>query len=834
MTHSSEKLKTYQKKRDFEKTPEPRGGEKIKAGRRFVIQKHDARRLHYDFRIEHEGVMLSWAVTKGPSLDPADKRLAVRTEDHPISYNIFEGVIPSGYGAGTVMIWDQGSYEPKEDISKGLEKGSLKLTLHGDRLKGGWALVLMKSASKKGRENWLLIKENDAEANREMDALETWSDSASTGRTLNEIAENVQKPSDTKPSQKKESHKSAKKSEGKHNLPNFITPQLAVLADAPPSGDTWLHELKYDGYRIQALLAGNQVRLMTRNENDFTERYGPIVKSLQSLGLENTVLDGELVALNKDGRSDFSAMQNGELTNLVYYVFDFLRYEGKDLTSEPLVERKKKLRKALADTGDTIRYSEHIRGSGESVIQNACKMSLEGIVSKRAKSAYKSGRQKSWIKSKCIGRDEFVIGGYRKSDKRGRPFASLLVGEYSGDELVYRGRVGTGFTEETMEDLSSLMKPLSRKTPPFQSVPSDAKRGAVWLTPKLVAELNYGSLTGSGLLRHPSFLGLREDKTAKEVQSVPKVDTESPEVTRQPLPDTITVGDIRISSANRVVFPSVGIQKGEIARWYDDVAPRLLEFAKGRPASLLRCPSGLEDDCFFQKHAGSLPKEIDIVKISEKSGAKKDYINLKSKSALIAAAQMGMIEIHLWGSQSDKVEKPNRLVMDLDPDEAVSFQAVKDAAIEIGDVMESAGLSTFPLLTGGKGIHVIAPLERRQTWDELGAVSKGIARAMAKASPEKYIATASKSKRKGKIFIDWLRNRRGATAIAPYSLRARRSAPIATPVSWKELSEIESAAEFNLTNIHDRLTTLKQDPWKGRSETRQSLAKSIIEMFEEN
>ncbi|WP_035595736.1 DNA ligase D [Hyphomonas polymorpha] len=801
-------LEEYISKRNFSETPEPAGAEQpASPGRRYVVQKHAARRLHFDFRLEHEGVLLSWAVTRGPSLDPADKRLAVRTEDHPVAYGTFEGVIPSGYGAGTVLLWDEGSWIPDGDVDEAVKKGVLKFQIQGQRLRGGWALVRMKPKRRSDRENWLLIKEKDAEASTDKDPVAIWSESVASGLDLEGIAKGKS-----------------------HALPEFIPPQLAVAVDTPPEGPDWVHEIKHDGYRIQALIQGKTVRLMTRNGHDWTQRYPPVARALSALGLPSAVLDGELVALNDAGRSDFSQLSNGAAERLTYFVFDLLEFDGASLREKPLHVRKKKLRAILPSDGVTVRFSEDLQGDGAQIARAACRMDLEGIVSKRRGALYRPGRHSSWQKSKCIGRDEFVIGGYRRSDKKGRPFASLLLGEYEGDQLIYRGRVGTGFTDTAMEQLAGRMEGLRRTKSPFSNIPSEARRDAVWLEPRLVAEVTYPEQTAAGLLRHSSFMGLREDKMAKEVGRQP-----APRSKKAPLPgatakDTLEIEGVSVTHATRIVFPNAGLTKGEVARWYDLAAPRIIPWLSNRPVSLFRCPDGISGECFFQKHAGHLPDKIRRVSIREKSGSKADYLLINDKAGLLQAAQMGMIELHGWAARADRLDRPDRMIFDLDPDPSVSFDQVKGAAEDIRQLLDQVGLASFPMVTGGKGVHVMVPLMRRHGWDDVGSVSRGIARSLAQAAPERFIATASLEKRKGRIFIDWLRNRRGATAIVPYSLRARTSAAIAAPVTWKELATLPASDVFTPELAPSRL---KEDPWKDIAGHRQALTSSMITVFSE-
>ena len=744
----------------------------------------------------------------------------MRTEDHPLDYGSFEGVIPDGYGAGTVMLWDQGEWEPREDPHEGLKKGSLKFNLKGERLKGGWALVLMKNNSTRDKQNWLLIKEKDDEADRKSDPRKTWQTSVTSDRDFEEIEE-AAAGGDADILGEDEAP----------DFPGFVEPQLAKLRDDPPSGDEWLHELKFDGYRIQALIAGHQVRLITRNGKDWTDRYPAVAKALAALEVETAAIDGELVALDERGHSHFASLQaatKGEAeATLAFYAFDLLSRDGKDLRKKPLTERKAALREIIPADSEIVRFSDHIEGKGDDVIGKACGMGLEGIISKKAASKYVSGRGSGWIKSKCVGRDEFVIGGYRKSDKKARPFASLLLGEFEDGKLHYRGRVGTGFDEATMDELSAAMTRLERKTSAFQGLPADARRGAVWLTPKLVAEIAYTERTPDGLLRHPSFQGLREDKEAKQVKTRREKETETVEDA-----DNGTVLSVRISHPDRVVYEEQGATKREIAEYLAEIAPRMLPHIKGHPVSLVRCPSGAGGKCFYQKHhTDSVPDAIDEVEIEEKDGETSGYLVLNSAEALVSAAQIGALELHIWGSRTDRLDRPDRLVLDLDPDEGLDFEDVKSAAFEVRDVLDAAGLQTFALLTGGKGIHVIAPLERRQGWDEVKSAARGLARKLSEADPDRYVAEMSKAKRKGRIFVDWLRNERGATAVCPYSLRARPGAPIATPVRWDELSGISSGHDYTLSTIRRRLSALKSDPWEGYDTVRQSISKSVLDVL---
>ncbi len=859
----ADSLSRYQSMRNFRETPEPRGKVAKRKGQSFVIQKHDATRLHYDFRLELDGVLLSWAVTRGPSLNPADKRLAVRTEDHPLQYGKFEGIIPSGYGEGTVILWDNGSWEPEEDPREGLKKGSLKFTLHGQRLKGSWALVRLKPrpGESRKRENWLLIKHRDKYASETVVAVEKWNKSVESKRTVEQMARatdaKTYRRAATRATKAKAKTASEEDAKLPKRAPTFVAPQLAQLQDAPPAGDEWLHEIKFDGYRIISVMHGGKIRMFTRNKLDWTARYQRTVNALAALKLGDATLDGELVAMGDNGTASFSLMQAaGEDASikLVYHVFDLLNEGGVDLRSLPLAERKARLSRLIGAGSEFIRYSDHIIGDGDQVSASACSLKLEGVISKRADSKYMSGRSAMWIKSKCISEDEFVIGGYRLSDKKGRAFRSLLVGEFDKGKLIYRGRVGTGFNDETFRTLLPRLEKTRRKASAFATVPAEAKRNVVWVEPKIVAQVAYLEATPDGHLRHPSYLGLREDKQAKDVAvgsssvsaasgSMGKTTVRKSRTKRFPKAAKATVAKTsrksspakvfgqRLTSPNKLLWPDAGITKLDLAKYLDEFAAHLLPFVKGRPLSIVRCPEGYQGECFFQKHHNpSTPDAIETVKIKEKKGGAEDYLIIRNKAGLVGAAQIGGLELHVWGSREDMIEKPERLVFDLDPDEGLDFSHVKKAALELRDILESVGLKSFPLLTGGKGIHVIAPIARTREWEEVKAFCKGLAQMVAKSSPDRYVAQASKAKRESRIFIDWLRNERGSTAIAPFSPRRRDNAPVATPVSWKELPKMDSGAAFTMKTIGHRLAKQKSDPWQGyATASRQSLKLAAIE-----
>ncbi|MGZ9810489.1 DNA ligase D [Pseudoroseicyclus sp. H15] len=808
-------LETYAKKRNFSVTPEPKA-ELVEAGAdqpAFVVQKHDATRLHYDFRLEWGGVLWSWAVTRGPSGDPSEKRLAVRTEDHPVAYGSFEGTIPEGeYGAGTVMLWDNGWWEPLHDPEKGLKEGKLHFCLHGARMQGGWALVKMRGnrAGDGKRENWLLIKEKDEHVSRTADALlNKHKTSVTTGRTMRAIA--AGKPV------------AAKEEEHSKPLPRFRKVQLATLEDAPPEGEDWQHEAKFDGYRCLMAIGKGGVKLYTRNGKDWTERFGDLCEPAAAIPCGAALIDGEVIA--GGGGGDFGALQKAlkEGGKLMFYAFDLLHLDGDDLTDAPLSKRRAALEGLLSPLPPRgpIRLSPVLEGDGAAALAAMCEAGGEGIVSKRIDAPYRGTRTKGWIKAKCIQRAELVIVGWAPSDKRGRAFASLLLGSYENGELVYRGRVGTGFDGETQEALMAAMRPLSGKTPPIEGELPPETRGAKWITPKLVAEIAYTEFTEEGRVRHGVFHGLREDKPAAQV-SASREATMSDDSEEK-------VGGVRISSAGRQVFPDAGVTKGDIARHYEKVADRMLGYAGDRPVSLLRLPDGLGGQQFFQKHAGKgFPSGVKDLPIKEKDGSTEDYIYVSTAAGLIGAAQMGTVEFHIWGAKRDNLEKPDRLVFDLDPDEGLGFEAVKAASFELREGLKEIGLPSVPMVSGGKGVHVIIPLRRTATWETVKAFSRAFATILAERHPDRYVATMSKAKRKGRIFIDWLRNERGSTAIAPYSLRARPGAPVAVPVTWEELDKLDAPNTFHPSDMKARLS----QPCPLSKVTAKSISAEVVEAME--
>ncbi len=804
---AKETLDAYNKKRDFKKTSEPAGGALKSAGDMFVVQKHAATRLHYDFRLEHDGVLLSWAVPQGPSYDPKIKRLAMRTENHPLEYGSFEGVIPKGeYGAGAVIIWDSGKVRWVADPHETMKKGELKFILDGERLKGEFHLVKIKPREGERGDPWLLFKsKNDDYAGAE-DPIAGALTSIVSGRTIEDVrADGGARLWTRKGEQEPRASKPPKW--------DFVEPMLATRVEEAPDGESWWHEIKYDGYRLLAAASGESVKLYTRNGLDWTGKFQSIADALAALKLKDVLIDGEVTVAQANGRTDFGALQrsleSGVAKGVTYFVFDMLADGPEDIRKLPLSERRVRLEKALASAKAPIRLSPVLHGDGPDVLAAFAERGFEGVLSKKANSRYASGRSKSWLKIKAVNEQEFVIIGYQPSAK-GRAFASLMLADHEDGKLVYRGNVGTGFNDKSLADISAKLATLTRAKPAL-SVPREAARGAKWVEPKLVAQVKFAELTSDGAVRHGVFLGLRGDKSAKDViaeAAAPAMKTR-----------------VRLTHPNKVLFPDAGVTKAELAAYLDLAADRMGPHLYGRPVSLVRAPDGVGHQTFFQKHAmKGMPDDIKTIPISESDGDEEHYLTLPDAQALVSCAQISALEFHLWGSRNDDLEHPDRLVFDLDPDEGLDFQIVKRAAFDIKALLDSADLPSFAMITGGKGVHIALNLKPRHDWDDVKGFAMSLAEQVAALDPKRFVANMSKAKRKGRIFIDYLRNGRGATAIAPYSPRARGSAPIAVPVSWSELKTIPSASAFKLRDMPARLAA--PDPWADYSKTSVLLTKA--------
>ena len=788
------RLDAYLRKRDFSRTSEPdTEGSPSALALRYSVQKHAARRLHFDLRLEWGGVLLSWAVTRGPSLRPDDKRLAVRTEDHPLSYLTFEGTIPEqNYGAGTVMLWDLGHWQPLDPVAAGLRKGHMRFVLHGRRLTGGWHLIRMKGGKTghAGRENWLLIKEDD-EAAHKRDPVARYRRAVGSRRTLPEIT------TDAKPH--------APPQRGK--LPRFQSVQLATLRESLPEGNDWWYELKFDGYRALVSLGQGGPRILTRNGHDWTKRFLPLVDAFDEIGCQRALIDGEIVA--GAGLQGFASLQQAIAAGgpFSFHAFDLLQLDGDDLTAQPAETRRAALERVFAQMPPLgpVALSPRIEGDAAAIFRAVCEAGGEGLIAKRRNAPYRGGRGTAWLKIKCQRREEFVILGWQPSASRARPFASLLLGTHVRGALTYAGKVGTGFGEQTMRDLGPALARLERKTAPAD-VPSGEVRGARWVTPRLVAEISYAERTDQGRLRHAVFHGLREDKPAPTItREIPTPDAEN-----RPM-----ITGIAITNADRVVFPGTDITKGDVAAYYAEIAATMLRYCKDRPISLLRLPEGLRGEVFFQRHAGKgFPKGLKIVEIAESDGKRAPYLYVSSATGLVAAAQMGTIEFHIWGARRDRLDRPDRMVFDLDPDKGLEWTDVTSAAADLRDLLADIGLPSWALVSGGKGVHVVAALKRTAEWETVKLFSRVVATLMARDAPKRFTAEMSKNKRKGRIFIDWLRNDRAATAVAPYSIRTREGAPVAVPVTWDELPRLSSAQAFDLKQARERAAAgfIRPDP----------------------
>ncbi len=831
-------LAEYNAKRDFAKTAEPAGKLADPGGRTFMVQRHDATRLHWDLRLEVDGVLKSWAVTKGPSLDPDIKRLAVQTEDHPLAYATFEGTIPKGeYGGGTVMLWDRGTWEPIPGKSaKDLAKGHLHFIVHGERMKGEWLLIRLKRKPGEKRDNWLLRKIADEYAQEGDVLVERELTSIASGRSMAEIAADKSgsfslegKKGDAFLAQMEKAAKrvgrvskpgKAKARTKPGKPPGFRAPQLATLVDAIPTGNGWLHEIKFDGYRALAACAGEKVAIYTRSGQDWTEKFAPLVRQLAALDLPPCLIDGEIVAFGGDGNPSFSALQSvlkrghgaqKDSDAMALFAFDLLELDGQDLAAFPTIERKERLEALLAHAVPPIQVADHVIGAGEKLYRAMCDAGQEGIIAKKIDAPYRNARSKAWVKVKCTRRQEFVVIGWKKSTAKARPFSSLLLAQNEDGKLVYKGNVGTGFGQDTMADLAARMKRLERKTPPAE-VDRLSSRGVTWLKPELVAEIAFAEFTADGNVRHGSFLGLRADKQADAVtperpEPAPSDDGEK---------EGKGKGATRISNRDRVIFPESGQTKGDLADYYARIAPLMLPFVGQRPLSLVRCPQGRAKKCFFQKHdSGSFGPHVHHVPIQEKDGGTEDYLYVDSADGFLACVQMGTIEFHGWGARVSDVELPDRMIFDLDPDEGLDFGDVKRAATDIRDRLADLGLTSFAMLSGGKGVHVVVPLTPGHSWEAHKDFSRRFSEALALAEPERFTATMSKAKRKGRIFIDWLRNQRGSTAVAPYSARARAGAPVAVPIEWGELAGFDDAHPYAIADAGQLLERARSKGLKG-------------------
>ncbi|MFN4140858.1 DNA ligase D [Aestuariivirga sp.] len=835
-------LRDYSAKRDFSKTAEPAPAPAPAPGpaarRRsrlsFVVQKHAARRLHFDLRLELDGVLKSWAVTRGPSLRPGVRRLAVQTEDHPMAYKEWEGVIPKGeYGGGTMIVWDRGHWIPEGDPHEGLKAGKLTFRLEGERLKGSWSLVRLKDEA--ARQNWLLIKRSDehALAAGETEPTERHMTSILSGKSNEDLETSNTLRADHKA---RASRSSAVKPSAvakvpgarKAMLPAFVEPSLAMSVAEPPTASGWLHEIKHDGYRIQARLDGGKVKLLTRKGLDWTKRFPAVADAVKTLAAKAALIDGEIIVQDEQGHSTFSGLQtdlkSGRQDRIVFYVFDLLYLDGADIRGAPLTERKRLLSEVLSQSPQhfALRYNDHLDQPGEDILAQACRLGLEGIVSKKCDMPYVSGRGEHWVKSKCMLRQEFVVVGFLPASDRKNAVGSLVLGYYEEGRLMHAGRAGTGYSVEESASLFKLLKPLAAEKPKFaNSVSRPAARDVVWIAPKVVAEIEYRGRTADGLVRQAAYVGLREDKPAAEVVLEPDPGHIPHRESRaRRAPSARAEPAFAFTHPERVLWPDAGVTKQDLGDYYSAIAGWVLPHVANRVLSLLRCPGGASEKCFFAKHAWmGLDKSISLAD----TGDEKPMMSVADLSGLLALVQANVLEIHVWGSRIGDLERPDRLIFDLDPGEGIGWEDIKSAAVEMRERLQRLGLRSFLKTSGGKGLHVTVPVEPALDWENAKAFTKAVAQQMAADAPGRYVATMAKNRRQGRIFIDYLRNGRGATAVAPYSTRARAGAPVAMPIDWSELDALPSASHYTLKRALERLSGSTPDPWKDMARLRQKL-----------
>ncbi|MFM0595301.1 DNA ligase D [Paraburkholderia dilworthii] len=936
----TDRLDLYTRKRRFDETPEPSGARvgRKKTARKsashkadqalsYVIQEHHARRLHYDFRLELNGTLLSWAVPKGPSLDPSVKRLAVHVEDHPVEYGSFEGEIPPGnYGAGTVIVWDRGTWEPlggAKEALRSYEAGKLKFKLDGDKLHGGWTLVRSHMRGSGDKEQWLLIKERDDEAREESeyDVLKAQpgsvlGDGASSrgerakaasrsratpkradrgaGKGLDDDTDKGSDKSSGRVSSKGAEKSSTSRSrarpdkkdrnnrpdivatrttqslrelaqspsiEGalKARLPATLKPQLATLIDSAPPGDAWSYEIKFDGYRILTRIDSTakaaKVKIFTRAGNDWTAKFSKQIKAFERLGVDSAWLDGEAVVLDEHGVPSFQALQNAFDSNrpqdIVVYLFDLPFLNGYDLRGVPLEQRRAILRALLEEVDDTVlRFSNDFEFSADDLLKSACDMALEGIIGKRRDSGYLSGRSSSWIKLKCRRRQEFVIGGYSEPAGSRSAFGALLLGVYGGNgQLRYAGRVGTGFDAALLRSLKKQLDAHETQRMPFAAAPRERSRTPVhWVEPVLVAECNFAEWTGDGVVRQASFVSLRNDKPARQiVKEAPRQGADVQEQTdtasnaapkkraaaktaKSPA-SSAEVANVRISHPDRVIDKSTGTRKIDLVRYYESVADWMLPHLKDRPVSLVRAPEDIGGELFFQKHS----QKLSIPNVEQHPGLDPGHpplITVDTLKALIGAAQMGTVEFHTWNAVVSNIEKPDRMVFDLDPDASLDWQRMIEAAQLTRSLLEELGLASFCKTSGGKGLHVVVPLAKQAGWDDVKGFSQAVAQHMAATLPTHFSAKMGAQNRKGKIFVDYLRNNRGSSTVAAFSARARPGMGVSVPLSWDEVATTTAGDQWTIENLHERLTDLKRDPWADYARTRQRLTAAMKKRLE--
>lgn len=814
----SKPLQDYARKRNFDATPEPAGkpsrGKQTAHALQYCIQKHDASHLHYDFRLELDGTLKSWAIPKGPSLDPSVRRLAVHVEDHPLDYANFEGHIPEGhYGAGDVIVWDRGLWIPEDDPHKAYAKGKLRFRLEGEKLSGTWNLFRTHLAGKK--EQWLLVKSDDAQARAQADydILEAEPDSVLSERTL--ITRNEPKASTSKTRSASKALTAAQKA----TLPATLKPQLATLVESPPKGD-WRYEVKFDGYRILARIEDGEVRLFTRNGHDWTARLPSQAKALARLKLRSAWLDGEMVVTNEQGVADFQALQNAfDATRdeqIIYYLFDLPFLNGLDLRQCPLQQQRTALAAVLEKAdAECLRFSADFNEPVESLLDSACKMDIEGLIGKRLDSPYVNRRSNDWIKLKCQQRQEFVIVGYTDPKGSREAFGALLLALHDPDsgELRYAGKVGTGFSNTTLNNIRQRLAPLEVRKAQFGNPPRGAEAtGVHWLKPQLLAEVAYAQMTREGVVRHSVFHGLRDDKPARSISL------------EQPVKNPVNTPALHLTHPERIVDASSGISKRQVAEYYALVAPWILPHLKRRPVALVRAPDGLAGELFFQKNAAQL--NIPGLESHDKAEAGQALMIIDQAATLLGAVQMNTLELHTWNATAKDFDKPDRFILDLDPDPALPWKAMLEATQLTLALLDELGLQAFLKTSGGKGMHIVVPLTRRASWDEVKTFSQAIVQHLAGLFPERLSAVSGPKNRVGRIFIDYLRNSKGATTVCAYSIRAREGLPVSVPIRREELTALKGASQWTLRNLGERLAE-DADPWAGYSKVRQAISKDL-------
>ena len=881
------KLNEYRRKREFSRTQEPAGRDNTSSSEdalRFVIQKHQASHLHFDLRLEMDGVLKSWAVPKGPSIRAGERRLAVEVEDHPIEYGQFEGTIPKGeYGGGTVMLWDHGRWSP---TPKGrVEDGRIDFLLDGQKLQGAWSLIRTKSdpAKSRGKPNWLLIKRSDNGC--KTSNLDDFS--VLTGRTMDEITAGAPASSSESIASTVANQLAQMSAAKKAKLAAQVTPALATLDTTVPKGTDWIHEIKLDGYRLLSRItpgstsrsksvknAANKVQLLTRNGNDWTGKLSTLHQRLQALPCKSALLDGELVAYEPGGKTSFYKLQQAfsakATAPLIYQIFDITYLNGHDLSKVPLVERKAILQTLLAEQLDSddrsLRFTEHVVGKGPEFYAQACDLGLEGVISKRAASVYTSGRSRSWLKVKCTGRDEFIVCGYTAPRGSRTGFGALLLAAWHNQRLIYTGKVGTGFNQRSLDSLAAQLKRLEVTKSPLDTGSERSKHkteqftaaeldNITWVRPQLIAAVEFTNWTREGRLRHPVYRGLREDieldavllppehplhQSAETSQASSKTPAAAPSKTAgvKPSLKKVTVSEVKsqrlkiegvaLSNPQRVLYPTQGLTKADLATYYAELAEWVLPYVKNRPLALVRCPAGVSDECFFQKHPGnSLHRSVPRVNLDGKQG-----LYIEKLADLMHVIQIGALELHSWGSTVENLECPDTLVFDLDPAPDVSILDTYCLALELRDFLSSFGLHSFPRTTGGKGLHLVVPIGAHYEWPQVKQFCRGIAVAFARDNPTKATAQLSKSKRQGRVFIDYLRNGRGATAIVNFSTRARPGAPVAAPIRWDEVSASLRPNQYTVSNLKRRLSQLRADPWGDYATLRQSISAHALKAME--